>query len=59
MIASPVASADIPAYLLGMLAAALSGVLAMKLLILISKKSNFRFFSYYCVAVGLIAIIFG
>ncbi len=59
MIASPIAAADIPAYLLGMLAAALSGVLAMRLLILISKKSNFRFFSYYCVAVGLIAIIFG
>ncbi len=59
ILASPVAAADIPAYLLGMLAAAVSGVLAMKLLIYISKKSNFRFFSYYCAVVGVIAIIFG
>jgi len=58
MIKSPVPSSDIPAYALGMLAAAVTGILAMKLLSYVSKKSNFRIFSYYCVAVGLVAILF-
>ena len=59
IIANPVPSSDIPAYLLGMAAALVTGILAMKLLLYISKKSNFRIFSYYCVAVGILAIIFG
>lgn len=46
-------------YLAGALVAALVGVAAMKLLNYISKKSNFRIFSYYCVAAGLFAIIWG
>ncbi len=56
---NPITSSDIPAYLLGMLAAAVTGILAMKLLAYISKKSNFRIFSVYCVIVGIIALIFG
>ncbi|MGM9648331.1 MAG: undecaprenyl-diphosphate phosphatase [Eubacteriales bacterium] len=46
-------------YLAGALTAALVGVAAMKLLTYISKKSNFRIFSYYCVAAGLFAIVWG
>ncbi len=46
-------------YLAGAFVAALVGVGAMKLLTYISKKSNFRIFSYYCVAAGLFAIIWG
>lgn len=46
-------------YLAGALAAGLVGVAAMKLLIYISKKSNFRIFSYYCIIAGLFAIIWG
>jgi undecaprenyl pyrophosphate phosphatase UppP len=42
-----------------MVTAALAGIAAMKLLILISKKANFRFFSVYCAIVGLVAVIFG
>jgi undecaprenyl pyrophosphate phosphatase UppP len=30
----------------------------MKLLSYVSKKSNFRVFSLYCVIVGIIAIVF-
>lgn len=46
-------------YLAGALVAALVGVAAMKLLTYISKKSNFRIFSYYCVGAGLFAVIWG
>lgn len=46
-------------YLAGALVAGLVGVGAMKLLTYISKKSNFRFFSYYCIAAGLFAILWG
>jgi undecaprenyl-diphosphatase len=46
-------------YLAGAAVAGLTGVAAMKLLTYISKKSNFRIFSYYCIAAGLFAIIWG
>lgn len=46
-------------YLAGALVAGLAGVAAMKLLTYISKKSNFRLFSYYCIAAGLFAILWG
>ena len=46
-------------YLAGALVAGLVGVGAMKLLHYISKKSNFRLFSYYCIAAGLFAILWG
>ncbi len=59
IIANPIQTADIGIYIAGMAAAAISGIAAMKLLMYISKKSNFRYFSYYCWAVGLIAVIFG
>lgn len=46
-------------YLAGALVAGLVGVAAMKLLTYISKKSNFRLFSYYCIAAGAFAILWG
>ncbi len=58
MLHTPVSSGDLGMYVAGMLAAALSGIAAMKLLIYIAKKNNFRIFSYYCVIVGLLTIIF-
>lgn len=45
-------------YLAGMAAAAVVGVVAMKLLNYISKKSNFKMFSYYCWAVGTVAVVY-
>lgn len=59
LISTPIASTEIVAYICGMAAALVSGVLAMKLLLYISRKTNFRIFSYYCVVVGIIALIFG
>ena len=59
IVENPVLTSDLPAYACGMAAAAITGVIAMKLLTYISKKSNFRIFSLYCVVVGLLTVIFG
>ncbi len=57
-LSSPVASADMGYYLVGMLVAMISGFCAMKFLLYISRKSKFGFFAYYCMAAGLITVIF-
>ena len=55
--------ADIPdtktlaVYLVGATVSAVVGICAIKLLGYISKKSNFRVFSYYCFAVGAFAVV--
>lgn len=59
IVSNPIPQGEMVAYIAGVVAAALSGIAAMKLLQFISRKSNFRIFSYYCLAVGLIAVIFG
>ena len=48
----------IPAYLVGMLAAMLSGIAAISLMKLIAKKSKFGWFAYYCWGAGVLTIIF-
>ena len=53
MFTAQMSARDISVYALGALCALITAVLAMKLLTLISKKSNFRIFSYYCAALGL------
>ncbi len=52
-------STQIVPYLCGMLAAMLSGLLAIKLLTYISKRKDFRVFSVYCFIIGILAIILG
>ena len=47
----------IPAYLLGMLAAMLSGIAAISLMKLITKMSKFGWFAYYCWGAGVLTII--
>ena len=47
----------IPAYLLGMLAAMLSGIAVISLMKLIAKKSKFGWFAYYCWGAGVLTII--
>lgn len=47
----------IPLYLTGMVIAAVSGFFAIKLVNMLAQKGKFGKFSYYCWAVGLIAII--
>ena len=57
VIENPIAKADILPYILGMVTAALVGFADMKLLTFISKRSNFTVFSFYCWAVGILAVI--
>lgn len=59
LLSTPVPRSDILAYVAGMIAAALAGIAAMKLLIYISRHATFRIFSVYCVIVGILAVIFG
>jgi undecaprenyl-diphosphatase len=47
----------LPAYLVGVIAAAVSGYFAIKLVRYIIKKDRFSGFAYYCWAVGLITIV--
>lgn len=42
----------------GMIASFVSGLAAIKLLNYITKKSSFKVFAYYCVAVGVATIVF-
>ena len=50
---------ELSCYLAGMFCAMICGFAAMKLLLYISEKSKFGFFSYYCIAVGILAAVFG
>ena len=47
----------IPAYLFGMIAAMVSGVLSIGLLKMIAKRSKFGGFAYYCWVVGVLTVI--
>lgn len=47
----------IPIYLVGVLVAAVSGFFAIKLVNFLAQEGKFGRFSYYCWAVGLIAIV--
>ena len=47
----------IPAYLIGMLFAMLSGIAALLLMKLIARKSKFGWFAYYCWGAGALTII--
>lgn len=47
----------IPAYLFGMIAAMISGVLSIGLLRMIARRTRFGGFSYYCWVVGVLTII--
>ena len=47
----------LPIYLVGMLAAVSSGIGAILLMKLISRKSKFGFFTYYCWAAGIITLV--
>ena len=47
----------LPIYLVGMLAAVISGIGAILLMKLISRKNKFGFFTYYCWAAGIITLV--
>lgn len=47
----------IPAYLLGVAAAAISGYLSIRLVRMVADKGKFGAFSYYCWAVGILTLV--
>ncbi len=49
-------SKTLAVYMVGAAVSAVVGICAIKLLSYISKKSNFRIFSYYCFAAGVFAV---
>lgn len=49
----------VPAYLCGAAAAALSGFAAVKLIKTIGEKPTFKYFSIYCFAAGICAVLYG
>ena len=51
-------SVSLSACIVGMAVAAISGFFAIKFLVNMLNKGKFRYFSYYCWTVGIIAIIF-
>ena len=48
---------DVPAYLVGVAVAALSGYACIRLLKMIAAKGKFGAFAYYCWAVGLVTLV--
>ena len=57
LFANPIAPSDRIALLMGMAAAFLSGLAAMKLLRWISRRATFRFFGWYCWLVGGLTVL--
>ena len=47
----------LPVYRVGMLAAVVSGIAAIMLMKLISRKNKFGFFTYYCWAAGIVTLV--
>ena len=56
-ISMPVEKMALGYYLIGMAAALVSGFAAMKFLTYISAKEKFGFFAYYCIAIGMTALL--
>ena len=49
--------AELPMYLVGVVVAAVSGYLCIRLLKMIANKGKFGFFAYYCWAVGVLTLV--
>ena len=58
-LSSEISKNELWCYLAGMVCAMICGLIAMKLLLYISKKSKFGFFAYYCMIVGILAAVLG
>ncbi len=57
LLASPVAAADVECYLLGMVVAAIVGLLAIHLVVDSVRRGNLLYFGVYCAAIGSTALI--
>ena len=50
---TPVPKGDIIPYAIGMLSAALVGILSIRLIQALTKKSSYKYFSLYCIIIGI------
>ncbi|MBR3645895.1 MAG: undecaprenyl-diphosphate phosphatase [Lachnospiraceae bacterium] len=57
MIDEPVESSQLTSYLIGMLVSAVVGYICIKTLLVLLKGRRFKYFAYYCFAVGGISIV--
>ena len=54
---TPLADGELRNYLIGALVAAIVGYICIRTLLVVVRRKNFRFFAYYCFAVGAITLI--
>ncbi len=54
---TPIASGEIGIYLVGMLVSAVVGYICIKTMLMVVRKKKFTYFSIYCYAMGIMAII--
>ena len=47
----------VASYIVGMIVAGVVGYVCIKVMLNIVRKSKYRYFAYYCAAVGLISLI--
>lgn len=57
VMAEPVIPGQISIYAVGMIFAAVVGYICIKTMLVVVKKKKFSYFSYYCFAIGLLAIV--
>ncbi len=57
VIAEPVDTSQIGIYAIGMVFAGLVGYICIKTMLVIVRNKKFKYFSYYCFVVGLVAIV--
>jgi undecaprenyl-diphosphatase len=57
VIAEPIEMGQIGIYAVGMLCAAVVGYVCIRTMLVVVRNKKFRYFSYYCFAVGVLAIV--
>ena len=51
------ATTGVASYVVGMIVAAVVGYICIKTMLVVVRNKKFKYFSYYCAVVGLVAII--
>lgn len=54
---SSIAQNDLVNYLIGTIVAAVVGYISIKTMLIIVRGKKFKYFAYYCIAIGIIAVI--
>lgn len=57
VIAEPIAPAQVAVYAVGMVFAAAVGYICIKTMLVVVRSKKFKYFAYYCFAVGAVAIV--